>query len=30
MAVVMFVFLAMGAIAYFRLFNPSEEVETST
>jgi len=30
MAVVMFVFLAMGAIAYFKLFNPSEEVETST
>ena len=30
MAVVMFVFLAMGAVAYFKLFNPSEEVETST
>ena len=30
MAVVMFLFLAMGAIAYFKLFNPSEEVETST
>jgi len=27
-AVVMFVFLAIGGILYFRLFNPSEEVET--
>jgi multiple sugar transport system permease protein len=30
MAVVMFFFLAAGAVAYFKLFNPSEEVETST
>ncbi len=30
MAVVMFLFLAVGAVAYFGLFNPSEEVETST
>lgn len=28
MAVVMFVFLAIGAIAYFWAFNPSDEVET--
>jgi multiple sugar transport system permease protein len=28
LAVVMFVFLAIGAIAYFTMFNPSEEVET--
>lgn len=28
LAVVMFLFLAMGAIAYFVAFNPSEEVET--
>lgn len=28
MAVVMFLFLMMGAVAYFKLFNPSEEVET--
>jgi multiple sugar transport system permease protein len=30
LAVVMFVFLAIGAILYFVAFNPSEEVETST
>lgn len=30
MAVVMFLFLAAGAVAYFKAFNPSEEVETST
>jgi len=29
-AVVMFLFLAIGAVSYFMLFNPSEEVETST
>jgi multiple sugar transport system permease protein len=28
LAVVMFVFLAIGAVAYFVFFNPSEEVET--
>jgi len=28
MAVVMFVFLAAGAVVYFKSFNPSEEVET--
>jgi multiple sugar transport system permease protein len=28
MAVVMFLFLAVGGIAYFKLFNPSDEVET--
>ena len=30
LAVVMFLFLAVGAVAYFAAFNPSEEVETST
>ena len=30
LAVVMFLFLAIGAVTYFILFNPSEEVETST
>ena len=30
LAVVMFLFLAAGAIAYFKMFNPSEEVETTT
>jgi multiple sugar transport system permease protein len=30
LAVVMFLFLGIGAVAYFILFNPSEEVETST
>ena len=30
LAVVMFLFLALGAVAYFKTFNPSEEVETST
>ena len=30
LAVVMFLFLAAGAIAYFKVFNPSEEVETTT
>lgn len=29
-AVVMFLFLAIGAVSYFVLFNPSDEVETST
>lgn len=28
MAVVMFLFLMIGAVAYFKAFNPSEEVET--
>ena len=28
LAVVMFVFLAFGGIAYFKAFNPSSEVET--
>lgn len=28
MAVVMFIFLAIGAIGYFKSFNPSDEVET--
>ncbi|WP_254538565.1 carbohydrate ABC transporter permease [Halomarina litorea] len=27
-AVVMFVFLALGGVAYFKVFNPSDEVET--
>jgi|GEM_PF-61398 len=30
MAVVMFLFLAVGAIGYFFMFNPGDEVETST
>jgi len=28
MAIVMFMFLALGAVLYFRTFNPSDEVET--
>ncbi|HKJ58178.1 MAG TPA: sugar ABC transporter permease, partial [Halobacteriales archaeon] len=30
LAIVMFLFLAAGAIAYFKMFNPSDEVETTT
>jgi len=30
MAIVMFLFLAAGAIVYFKMFNPSDEVETNT
>ncbi|MFC7175873.1 hypothetical protein [Halosegnis marinus] len=28
MAVVMFLFLVVGGIAYFQVFNPSDEVDT--
>jgi len=30
LAIVMFLFLAAGAIGYFKMFNPSDEVETTT